>query len=208
MGQHSVRVYDYNKNKQVSISTSGDWNNKDTSKEATDLIELIKKYTDKVRSDNAKKQKQEQEEKTAQWEKDVLYLYDTQMSTYANLSDIGLGVWKHYKDENDNPCILRVTNGKIEIVDKAGQRQLDTFTYLDETDLCNIYTLNNLLFVEQGARGTTAINVTVISKDDIKIGKYNMYMFNIENVLEQIKSLHKQQMTVAEFKEKVKNNEI
>jgi len=208
-GLHEILIYDYAANSKISLEKTGDISSKNTSPCTDKLVKLITKYTDKAKKEYAQKQKREHSELVAKWEKSVHAQYDTQMPVYADLSDIGLGIWKHYKDERDKPCILRVTvNGKIDKMDESWRRDIDNFTHLDDTDLCDVYTVNNILFVEQGAKGTYAVNIAIISKDDIKDGKYDVYMFNLDGVKEKIQSYPKQQMTVAEFIEKVKNNEL
>ena len=211
-GASIVYIYDYANGAKVMLKETGDFSSKNTSPSANSLVKLITKYTGKARTEIAKKQKRERENTAAQWEKDVFTQYETQMPPYADLSDIGFGVWKHYKDEQGKACILMVEDGKIERLNNVRSQpmNIDNFAYLDDTDYCDVYTAGNALLVVQGAseEKMMAENVYIISIDDINEGVYNVYSFNFDGIKEKLQLLTKRQMTIAAFKEKVKNNEL
>lgn len=220
MGLHSIVIYDYVNDSKISLKTKGDWSSKNTSLHAIGLVRLTEKYTNKVRLENAMKQKLARIEHEGKWKSDVLKLYDTKMPLYADLRSLGLGRWVYYHDKNGTPCILRIINGKIEKLYQRGG--FEGFTYLDDTDPCNVYDVDGLLFIEQEAKGTYALNMSVISKDDVKAGKYDFYAFNLSedgsnNTINndgenftygKIKYFPKVRMTVGEFREKISGNKL
>lgn len=45
MGQNSIKIWNYETNERITLKTSGDWNGKNSSLNANELIYLIEKYT-------------------------------------------------------------------------------------------------------------------------------------------------------------------